>query len=136
MAIEGGCYCGNIRFKAEGDPMMKGQCHCRECQHITGGGPNYFLAMPAAGFTYVKGEPRQFARADLETPVTRDFCPDCGTPLLTRPQGLPAVIVKAGTLDDPARDYGAPGVAIWTSEKQPFHAIAEGLTSFPGFPGR
>ncbi|ATQ43040.1 GFA family protein [Caulobacter mirabilis] len=136
MAIEGGCYCGNIRFKAEGDPMMKGQCHCRECQHITGGGPNYFLAMPAAGFAYVKGEPKQFARADLETPVTRDFCPDCGTPLLTRPQGLPAVIVKAGTLDDPARDYGGPLVAIWTSEKQPFHDIADGMASFPGFPGR
>jgi hypothetical protein len=40
MKLEGGCYCGNVRYVAEGDPMMKAQCHCRECQYITGGSPN------------------------------------------------------------------------------------------------
>ncbi len=30
MKLEGGCYCGEVRYKAEGKPMMKAQCHCRE----------------------------------------------------------------------------------------------------------
>lgn len=136
MAIEGGCYCGNVRFKAEGDPMMKGQCHCRECQYITGGSPNVFVALPAAGYSYTKGAPKTFSRSDLETPVTREFCPDCGTHLATKPQGFPGVIIKAGTLDNPAEDYGGPQVAIWTAEKQSWHQIADGMPSFPGFPGR
>ena len=50
MQIEGGCYCGNVRYAVEGDPMMKIQCHCRECQYISGGSPNVTLAIPDAGF--------------------------------------------------------------------------------------
>jgi hypothetical protein len=40
MKPEGGCYCGAVRYVAEGDPVMRAQCHCRECQYITGGAPN------------------------------------------------------------------------------------------------
>ena len=52
MKLEGGCYCGKVRYVAEGEPMMKAQCHCRECQYITGGSTNMFLVMPIAGFKY------------------------------------------------------------------------------------
>jgi hypothetical protein len=59
--------------------MMKAQCHCRECQYITGGSPNMFLLMPPKGFSYAKGTPKQFARSDLERALTREFCAECGT---------------------------------------------------------
>ncbi len=100
MKVEGGCYCGKVRYQAEGEPMMAGQCHCRECQYITGGGPNMFMAMPATGFTYTAGEPKQFTRKDLDRAVTREFCPSAASHLATRVPSLPAVIVKVGTLDD------------------------------------
>ena len=89
MRLEGGCYCHNLRYVAEGEPMMKAQCHCRECQYITGGSPNVFIAMPIAGFKYTKGAPKQFARSDIANPVTREFCPDCGTHVVTRPRDSP-----------------------------------------------
>lgn len=134
MILEGGCYCGAVRYRAEGEPMMKGQCHCRECQFITGGSPNVFLAMPIAGFRYTKGTPRTFARKDLDRPVTREFCPECGTHMATRPQGFPAVIIKVGTLDDP-KVYGNPTIAIYTIDKQSFHHIPEGIPAFERLPG-
>jgi hypothetical protein len=135
MRLEGGCYCGGVRYVAEGEAMRQAQCHCRECQYISGGAPNLFIAMPAAGFRYTRGAPKQFKRADLERPVTREFCPDCGAHLTTRPPAYPtAVIVKVGTLDDPS--VFRPEMAIYTIDKQPFHDIAEGLRRFERLPER
>jgi hypothetical protein len=134
MKLEGGCYCGAVRYLAEGDPALKAQCHCRECQYVTGGGPNYFMMMPAGGFRYTKGAPKTFTRADLEHPVTREFCAECGTHLVTRPPGMPLVVLKVGTLDDPALFEG-PQVAIYAMDKQPFHPVAEGLPTFERLPG-
>jgi hypothetical protein len=135
MKLEGGCYCGKVRYVAEGEPMRKGQCHCRECQFITGGAPNMFVVMPSAGFAYTKGVPKQFTRGDLENPVTREFCADCGTHMATRPPGRPVVVVKVGTLDDP-KLYGGPQMAIFTIDKQPFHQVPEGLPTFERMPQR
>jgi hypothetical protein len=135
MKLEGGCYCGAVRYKAEGDPMMKAQCHCRECQYISGGAPNLFTLMPVAGFGYTKGAPKQFSRSDLKHPVTREFCAECGTHMVTRPVGIPAVVVKIGTLDDPAQ-FGSPKLAIYTVDKQPFHQIPEGMPTFERLPPR
>ena len=135
MKLEGGCYCGAVRYVAEGEPMMMAQCHCRECQYISGGAPNLFVLMPIDGVRYTKGSPRQFTRSDLERAVTREFCAECGTHLMTRPPGLPAVVLKVGTLDDPTLFEG-PKMAIYTVDKQPFHMIPEGLPAFERLPQR
>jgi hypothetical protein len=135
MRLEGGCYCGALRYVAEGDPVLKAQCHCRECQYISGGSPNMFMLMPAAGFSYSKGAPKQFTRRDLERAVTREFCAECGTHLITRLPDRPFVVVKVGTLDDPTL-FGSPQMAIYTVDKQPFHVIPDGLPAFERLPQR
>lgn len=134
MALEGGCYCGAVRYQAGGEPTMRAQCHCRECQYITGGGPNFFMMMPEAEFSYVRGAPARFAREDLERPVTREFCSKCGTHLATRIDGLGSVVIKVGTLDDPAQ-FGEPQSAIFMIDRQPFHMVARELPQFERMPG-
>ena len=134
MTFEGGCYCRQVRYLAEGKPRLKAQCHCRECQYITGGSPNVFIAMPIPGFKYTKGTPKQFSRKDLERAVTREFCAECGTHIITRPQGFPAVIVKVGTLDD-HKQFGKPQMAIYMIDTQPFHVVPEGVQTFERRPG-
>jgi hypothetical protein len=135
MALEGGCYCGSVRYRAEGDAMFKGQCHCRECQYISGGHPNVVIGMSEAGFAYTKGAPKTFRRKDLDNPVGREFCSECGTHLLTKTSGLPgAVLIKVGTLDDPSA-FGGPQMVIWTIDKQNFHHLPEGVPAFERLPG-
>jgi len=135
VKVEGGCYCGALRFEAEGDPLFKGQCHCRECQYISGGHPNAVMGMPAASFRYVKGAPKTFTRSDLEKPVTREFCATCGTHILARSPSLSgAVLLKVGTFDDPSV-YGGPQMVIFTCDKQPFHHVPAGVPAFERRPG-
>lgn len=135
MAIEGGCYCGALRYRAEGAPMFKGQCHCRECQYIAGGHPNVIAGMSESEFEYTKGSPKQFRRSDLENPVTREFCGDCGTHILAKSPGLPgAVLIKVGTFDDPSA-FGKPDMVIFTIDKQSFHQLPEGVPTYERYPG-
>ncbi len=135
MELTGRCYCGALRFKAVGDPFFKGQCHCRECQYISGGNPNVVMGVPAAGFEYTQGTPKQFRRTDLDNPVTREFCGECGTHILAKGERMPGVVIlKVGVLDDPSV-YGAPQMAIFTIDKQSFHHIPEGVPTFERAPG-
>jgi hypothetical protein len=119
----------------KGDPLFKGQCHCRECQYISGGLPNIVMGMPEAGFAYTKGKAKQFRRRDLDDPVTREFCGECGTHVLTRAPGVPgAVLLKVGTFDDPSV-FGGPQLAIYTIDKQSFHHVPPGIPTFERVPG-
>ncbi|MEM7541625.1 MAG: GFA family protein [Pseudomonadota bacterium] len=134
MDFTGRCYCGDIKYKASGDPAIRVQCHCRECQYIAGGSANVTIGMPEGGFEYTQGSPAQFKRADLPNGVTREFCGNCGTHLLSKAPPLAGVqLIKVGTMDDPS--MFTPDLAIFTAEMQNFHDVAEGLSAHEGFPG-
>ena len=134
MTITGRCYCGAVKYKAEGAPLFKVQCHCRECQYISGGGPNYVMGLPEQGFAY-EGTPEKFARADLDAPATREFCGRCGTHILTRsPRSPGELILKVGTLDDPGI-VGGPQVSIQLADYQSFLMVPPGIPTFERFPG-
>jgi hypothetical protein len=133
QTLTGRCYCGALTYEAAGAPVFKAQCHCRECQYFSGGAPNYFMMMPLDGFSWTKGTSATFARKDLERAVTRHFCATCGTHIMTRVPGRDYVVLKVGTLDDPAR-FKAPNAAIFTIDQQPFHLIPDGLPAFERIP--
>ena len=66
MKATGGCYCGALRYSIDGAAEAMLQCHCRECQYITGGNPNVAAVFALEDFRYISGTPSTFARSDLE----------------------------------------------------------------------
>ena len=135
MDFTGHCYCGQVKYKASGDPAIKVQCHCRECQYISGGSANVTIGMPEGEFRYTKGKAKGFQRSDLDNPVTREFCAECGTHVLSRAPGLPGgVLIKVGTFDDPSLFTG-PDMVIFTVDKQGFHHVPDGVPTFERAPG-
>lgn len=136
MTFTGGCYCGELRYEVNGEPVVRAICLCRECQRIAGGGPNYSMTVLAQSFAYTLGKPKIFARSDIDPAVGREFCGTCGTHVAVRSPRSPGnVIVKVGSLDDPDV-YGMPAVAVYASEAQPYHCIPEGVAKFDKFPPR
>ena len=129
MAVTGGCYCGEIRYEINGSQEAAFQCHCRECQYLTGGNANIVVVFAESDFRYTKGLASSFTRSDLENPVTRHFCGACGTGIGSRSPSRPnSMIVKVGTLDNPG-EYQAQA-AIFTCDRQAYHYIPNNIPSF------
>ena len=134
MKMTGGCYCGEVRYEIDGEPQASLQCHCRECQYISGGFPAALMLFPLESFQLTSGQMKQYRRSDLEHPVTRHFCENCGTGVASETPNRPgAIVIKAGTFDDPSNFE--PAVAIYTCDKQDYHHIPEDMTVFDKRPG-
>ncbi|WP_299671529.1 GFA family protein [uncultured Tateyamaria sp.] len=131
--LEGGCFCGAIRYTVTSKPRLKAQCHCRACQYFSGGGPNYYMLVSPESLTLSGDAPGTYRNPDKPDAVTRMFCKTCGTHLTTERPGLKERVLKVGTLDDPSAFRG-PKIAIFCEEKQDWHVIPEGLPTFDTLP--
>ena len=133
MSMEGGCYCKQVRYEIDGEIAMKAQCFCRECQYFTGGDSLLTFAVPEATFKVTSGALSDFSRDDLENPVIRRFCQNCGTHIASI--AMPGmVLIKVGTLDDRS-NFSGPDMAIFTCDAQAYHQVPEGIPTFEKVPG-
>jgi hypothetical protein len=120
----GGCQCGAVRFRVEGDLSDSSICHCRMCQKAFGGYYAPLVSSRKAVLTWTRGTPKTFQSSNF---VKRGFCADCGTPLTYEaPDG---VALAAGAFDDPAAL--PPTKQFGIEAKLPF---ADGLHLLPGHP--
>ena len=97
----GHCLCGAVQFKIKAEPVMTGQCHCKDCQRASGTG-HMSLAFFKADDIEVKGETASYAvTADSGNTNTRHFCPKCGGRLFGENSARPGVMaVAVGAIDD------------------------------------
>jgi hypothetical protein len=118
---EGGCLCGTVRFKTEGEPINVRICHCRTCQKAMGS-PFYARAMFEPHALRVEGEIGGYPSSKA---TLREFCKVCGTRLFSRRSNGTAVGIALATFDD--RNAFAPTEHIWVSEKIQWVRIDDGL---------
>ena len=115
----GGCLCGNIRYTLSADPIAVAACHCKNCQRQAGSALSIIAVFPRDALA-LDGELKVFE--DLGTSgqtVYRNFCPDCGSPVLTDTPGAregDIIFIKAGTLDDTS--ILSPTTHYWTKSAQ------------------
>jgi hypothetical protein len=97
--LTGGCQCGAVRFRVEGEPGRASICHCRMCQKAFAGPFGALVTVPAEGLTWTRGAPAHFRSSDQ---VKRGFCGACGTPL-TFDYGPTGIDLAVFAFDDPSK---------------------------------
>jgi len=98
LPLTGGCQCGAVRFRVEGEPGRASICHCRMCQKAFAGPFGALVTVAVAGLAWTRGAPARFQSSDT---VRRGFCHGCGTPLFFRYVEMDRIAVSIGSLDDP-----------------------------------
>jgi len=125
----GGCRCGKIRFRVEGEPLGGVACHCRDCQYMAGGSANLTWVFSDAGFKLTNGEPSVYKAKP--TSGGTYFCSQCGVQVFSRPDSNTTMVaIRVGAFDDAA---GFKVQAdMWMSAAPPWHAAHEGAAQFEG----
>ncbi len=118
--IEGGCFCGSVRYNFEKNNYLSSNCHCSMCRRISGAAFVSWLAIPVPAFEYTKGEPKKLISSSQGS---RYFCQDCGTPIVCLLEDYPeSIYITICSLDKP-QDF-EPKVDIYVDDK--LHWVKEG----------
>jgi hypothetical protein len=123
MSLTGGCQCGAVRFRVDGELGRASICHCRMCQKAFGAFYGPYVAAAREQVTWTRGAPKYFQSSNM---VCRGFCGDCGTPLSFEGErgGFDLTI---GAFDDPTPIR--PTIQIGEEAKLPW---ADELDQLPG----
>jgi hypothetical protein len=127
--MDGGCTCGRVRYRIEGEPIFAHCCHCRQCQKLSGSAfvMNALIERDRVQVT---------AGADaLGDETGQGRCRDCHTLLwgTHRVFGDGILFLRAGTLDE--GDRIAPGAHFFVRSKHGWVIVPEGTPSFETLPG-
>jgi len=77
--IQGGCFCGSVRYELDGSLQNARACHCSRCRKAFSGASSAYAELtPSSTIVWVSGE------SDLVTYETGDgwalaFCSKCGS---------------------------------------------------------
>ena len=126
--FEGGCACGEVRYRITSAPMFVHCCHCTSCQTETGSAFVINALIESDRVETTKG-----AAEPVKTPSESGRgqqiwrCPSCHVALWSNYGGAKDVIrfVRVGTLEVP----GAlpPDIHIYTRSKLPWVRLPEGV---------
>ena len=127
--MEGGCSCGEVRYRLTSEPLFTNCCHCLNCQRQTGSAFVINALIEADRVELLAGEPQPVDVPRDDGSRQRIFrCPTCHVAVYSQ-YGRPAVLfVRAGTLDDPSGV--APDAHIFTRSKLPWVTLPESVPAF------
>ena len=125
MSRTGGCQCGAVRFRVEGELGRASICHCRMCQKAFGAFYGPYVSAHKKDVAWTRGAPKYFQSSNR---VKRGFCGECGTQL-TFEGDWASIDFAIGALDNP-RDI-KPVIQIGLEAKLPW---LDELADLPGRP--
>ena len=128
-ALEGGCACGEVRYRLTSEPLFIHCCHCLNCQRQTGSAFVINLLIEADRVELLAGEPTPIDVPRSAGKKQRIFrCPVCQVALFSRYTRAGIRFVRGGTLDYPSAV--TPDVHIFTRSKLPWVTLPDSVPAF------
>jgi hypothetical protein len=121
MTVEGGCHCGDIRYRAAIDPVRVSICHCVDCQAMSSSAFRVSAFAAEADFHLLAGAPRIYIKiAESGNRRAMAFCARCGTQIYaTSADGGPKILnLRTGALQQ--RRALRPIRQIWCRSRLPW----------------
>ena len=134
MTVTGHCFCGQVRYSIQAEPIAARMCWCRDCQYIASGSATVNVLFPDEAVRFEGVITTLVKTADSGNTVERGFCPTCGSQMYSRtiePAGMP-IRIRAGTLDNP--ELKAPEAIIWTDSAPAWAVLDPALPHHPKGP--
>ena len=122
--LTGGCFCGRVRYEADGAPFNETNCHCSICRRTTGAPYVAWFSVRRSELK-MTGEPARFRSS---AKATRSFCPECGTQISFELDGADEVDITTASLDQP--NAVPPVDHTRTSSRLAWVKLADGLPQF------
>ena len=128
MMLQGGCFCGRVRYEVKGELFNRTNCHCSICRRTSGAPFVTWFTVAQGNFHWLSGQPAAF---ESSPGVTRAFCRDCGTALTFARSDIDGEIdVTTCSLDAPAEV--PPEDHVFTAGKLPWIKLSDGLPQHSG----
>jgi hypothetical protein len=121
---EGGCLCGAVRFRTDGEPVNVRICHCRTCQKAMGS-PFFARALFDQRTLSVEGDTARYLSSEA---LERVFCTACGSRLFSRRTNGTMVGVALAAFDD--RNAFVPTEHIFVADKMDWVQLNDGLPQY------
>ncbi|MFN3960549.1 MAG: GFA family protein [Parvularculaceae bacterium] len=118
LPLSGGCFCGALRYQLSAPPLMIYNCHCTNCQKITGSAFTVAATVIESALVFTKGAPKRVGwKADSGNERFGLFCGDCGSRIANgQTPSIGMLSLRAGTFDDTS--WVEPVGDIWTKSAQ------------------
>ena len=104
---QGGCACGNVRYKTIGKPEHSAVCHCRYCQLRTGSAFGISVYFTSVNVELLSGDLKKFEyTTESGNLVATKFCVECGTSVFWNADIFKDMTgIGGGTFDPPTFWY-------------------------------
>lgn len=131
--LTGNCLCGAVTFLADGDILMQGNCHCTDCQQVSGSAYATLLFMNADDVS-INGKTKKFEHVvDSGNTLSKDFCLNCGSQMFGANKARPGMIaIKAGTVNE--KHHIKPQFNVFASRKLDCTILDDSIPYFDEMP--
>lgn len=128
----GGCLCGAIKYQLTKPLATFYFCHCEQCRKVTGSGFAANIITETDGIEWLSGAELLNHYEHPSREFSKTFCTQCGSGLPHINKSKTALVVPAGSLDQPPNIK--PAANLFTDEQAEWLQVGLEATPFQGFP--